>query len=339
MQLIRLAVAAFLLACIGSAQAAVSTEDIRAEIKAILSSSQRLPLPLERVRTSLDAYYGKNRGPIYWANKGRMNAFLQRLARAHFDGLNPDDYPGSSLQDLRDNIDPDDVAALAKAELYFSSFFIAYAADLKVGRVSPQNVDPHLFRSRKTIDALRVLTEMSKQGDPGKFLASYEPKNNHYQVLKRILRAYTTVIEQGVAWPVIQQGAALKPGQSDARLGKVRELLAFTGDYEGPENGSSKYDPALVDAVQKFQLRHGLEAKGLFGKQTVFAMNVSPEERRRQIVLNMERWRWMPDNLGQEHFLVNIAAFELQWVKWSMLNLIRRGQCHIQLPPRKCCRS
>jgi murein L,D-transpeptidase YcbB/YkuD len=315
MQLIRLAVAAFLLACIGSAQAAVSTEDIRAEIKAILSSSQRLPLPLERVRTSLDAYYGKNRGPIYWANKGRMNAFLQRLARAHFDGLNPDDYPGSSLQDLRDNIDPDDVAALAKAELYFSSFFIAYAADLKVGRVSPQNVDPHLFRSRKTIDALRVLTEMSKQGDPGKFLASYEPKNNHYQVLKRILRAYTTVIEQGVAWPVIQQGAALKPGQSDARLGKVRELLAFTGDYEGPENGSSKYDPALVDAVQKFQLRHGLEAKGLFGKQTVFAMNVSPEERRRQIVLNMERWRWMPDNLGQEHFLVNIAAFELQWVK------------------------
>jgi L,D-transpeptidase YcbB len=314
MQLIRLAVAVLLLACIGSAQAAVSAEDVRAEIKAILSSSQRLPLPLERVRASLDTYYGKNGGPIYWANTGRMTAFLQRLARAHFDGLNPDDYPGSSLQGLRDSIDPDDAAALAKAELYFSSFFIAYAADLKVGRVSPQNVDPHLFRNRKTIDALRVLTDMSKEGDPGKFLASYEPKNNHYQVLKRILRAYTTVIEQGVAWPVIAQGAALKPGQSDPRLGKVRELLAFTGDYEGPENGSPKYDPALVDAVQKFQLRHGLEAKGVFGKQTVFAMNVSPEERRRQIILNMERWRWMPDDLGREHFLVNIAAFELQWV-------------------------
>lgn len=315
MRLMRLAWALLLLVCIGSAHAEVPAEEVRTQINAILSSSQRLPLPLERVRASLNTYYGKNRGPIYWANTGRMTAFLQRLSRAHYDGLNPDDYPASSLQGLRDGVDPNDAAALAKAELYFSSFFVAYAADLKVGRVSPQNVDPHLFRSRKTIDALRVLTDMSKQGDPGKFLASYEPRNNHYQVLKRILRAYTTVIEQGVSWPVISQGAVLKPGQSDPRLGKVRELLAFTGDYEGPENGSPKYDAALVEAVVKFQQRHGLEAKGLFGKQTVFAMNISPEERRRQIILNMERWRWMPDNLGQEHFLVNIAAFELQWVK------------------------
>jgi murein L,D-transpeptidase YcbB/YkuD len=315
MRIVCLALAFVFLACAGSAQAAISTDDVRAEINAILSSSQRLPLPLERVRASLNTYYGKNRGPIYWANTGRMTAFLQRLSRAHYDGLNPDDYPASSLQDLRDSIEPNDAAALAKAELYFSSFFIAYAADLKVGRVSPQNVDPHLFRSRKTIDALRVLTDMSKQGDPGKFLASFEPRNNHYQVLKRILRAYTTVIEQGVTWPVIPQGAALKPGQSDPRLGKVRELLAFTGDYEGPENGSPRYDAALVGAVIKFQQRHGLEAKGLFGKQTVFAMNIPPEERRRQIIVNMERWRWMPDNLGQEHFLVNIAAFELQWIK------------------------
>ncbi len=305
----------FLVAVLSPAQAAVSAEDVRAQINAILSSGQRLPLPIERVRTSLTAYYGKNRGPIYWANTGRMNAFLQRLTKANYDGLNPEDYPAGSLQGLRDGIRSSDVAALAKAELYFSSFFIAYAADLKVGRVSPQNVDPHLFRTRKTIDALRVLTDMSKQGDPGKFLASFEPKNNHYQVLKRILRAYTTAIEQGIAWPSISQGAVLKPGQSDPRMAKVRELLAFTGDYDGPENGSANYDAALVEAVKKFQIRHGLEAKGLFGKQTVVAMNVQPEERRRQIIVNMERWRWMPDNLGQEHFLINIAAFELQWVK------------------------
>ena len=68
-------------------------------------------------------------------------------------------------------------------------------------------------------------------------------------------------------------------------------------------------------AVQRFQQRHGLEAKGLIGKQTIMAMDVPPDERARQIMLNMERWRWMPDNLGDYHFLVNLAAFELSGCK------------------------
>jgi L,D-transpeptidase YcbB len=296
------------------AYADAPVESVRAEIAAILSSSGRLPLPLERVRATLQAHYLKQGGSIYWANTGRMTPFLQRIARAHYDGLNPLDYPADALTQLRDNADPDDARAAAEGELYYSAFFIAYAADLKIGRVAPQKVDPNLFRNRKTIDALKVLSELKKQRDPGKFLAAFEPKNRHYQALKRMLKAYTVAVEEGVDWPVINQGSVLKPGQSDARVPKVRDLLTLTGDYEGADSASPSYDASLATAVKKFQLRHGLEAKGLFGKQTVVAMNTPPEERRKQIILNMERWRWMPDNLGDEHFMVNIAAFELDWV-------------------------
>jgi murein L,D-transpeptidase YcbB/YkuD len=306
-------VAVFALASFARADAPL--ENIRAEIAGILNAAERLPLPLERVRPALTAHYLKQSGSIYWANTGRMTPFLQRLTRATYDGLNPQDYPVSALTEMRDGMNPDDARAAAEAELYYSAFFIAYAADLKIGRVSPQKVDPNLFRSRKTIDALRVLTDLKKQRDPGKFLAAFEPRNNHYQVLKRILKAYTAAVDQNIDWPVISQGATLKPGQNDARIPKVRELLTFTGDYDGPDNGSATYDAGLAAAVKKFQIRHGLEAKGLFGKQTVVAMNVPPEERRKQIILNMERWRWMPDNLGDQHFLINIAAFELQRVQ------------------------
>jgi L,D-transpeptidase YcbB len=295
--------------------AAAPAEAVRAEIAGILNASGRLPLPLEKVRATLSAHYLKQNGSIYWANTGRMTPFLQRLQRAEFDGLNPQDYPVDALTQLRDGMNEDDARAAAEGELYYSAFFVAYAADLKIGRVAPQKVDPNLFRSRKTINALGVLTELKKQRDPAKFLAAFEPKNRHYQGLKRMLKAYTTAIEEGIDWPVISQGSVLKPGQSDARVPKVRELLALTGDYTGPESGSAGYDPTLAAAVKKFQLRHGLEAKGLFGKQTVVAMNTPPEERRKQIILNMERWRWMPDVLGDEHFMVNIAAYELQWVK------------------------
>jgi L,D-transpeptidase YcbB len=314
LRIVFVTVFALVLSMQGKVLAAASPDEVRGAISSILAGSGRLPLPLEKVRATLNAHYVRNNGSIYWLNGTRMDSFLQRISRAQYDGLNPEDYPSGSLSDLRGSLDLDDPSDAAKAELYYSAFYIAYAADLKTGRVSPQKVDPHLFRNRKTIDGLRVLTEMSKQADPGKSLNLFEPRNNHYQVLKRILKAYTTAVEEGIDWPEIGQGATLKPGQSDPRMRQVRELLAFTGDYEGG-GGSNAYDGALAEAVKKFQLRHGLEAKGLFGKQTVVAMNVRPEERRKQIVLNMERWRWMPDDLGAEHFLVNIAAFELQWVQ------------------------
>jgi murein L,D-transpeptidase YcbB/YkuD len=82
---------------------------------------------------------------------------------------------------------------------------------------------------------------------------------------------------------------------------------------------SPVYDQQLSIAVQRFQQRNGLEAKGLIGKQSIIAMDVTPEERVKQIMLNMERWRWMPDNLGENHLLVNIAAFELQRVQSSVI--------------------
>ena len=84
---------------------------------------------------------------------------------------------------------------------------MAYAADLKIGRVAPQKVDPRLFRNRKTIDVLRVLTELNKQRDPGTFLSTFEPRNDHYQALKKMMRIYSTQADEG-GWPVIAQGAA-----------------------------------------------------------------------------------------------------------------------------------
>ena len=135
----------------------------------ILNSPERLTLPIERIRQALKAHYVDNGGTIYWVGTGRMTPFIQRLDDAADDGLNPDDYPVDTLIEVRDAIDPDDPRSAAQAELYYSAFFVAYAADLKIGRVTPQKVDPRLFRNRKTIDVLRVLTELKKQRDPASF--------------------------------------------------------------------------------------------------------------------------------------------------------------------------
>ena len=145
--------------------------------------------------------------------------------------------------------------------------------------MTPQKIDPRLFRNRKTIDVLRVLTELKKQREPAKFLSAFESRNPHYQALKKMLVLYRAMAESG-GWPVIGAGPNIEPRGNDARV----------------------------------QARHGLAAKGLVGKQTFLALNVPPAERARQIMLNMERWRWMPENLGDHHFMFNLAAFELQEV-------------------------
>jgi len=294
---------------------------MQAAIAQILSGPERLPLPIERIRPALKAHYLTNNGSIYWIGTGRMTPFIQRLEDAADDGLNPDDYPVDALIDLRDSVSPGDVMGAARAELYFSAFFVNYAADLKIGRVIPQKVDPRLFRNRKSIDVLRVLTELKKQREPGKFLNAFEPRNPHYQALKKMLVLYRAMAESG-GWPQIDQGANIKPGGSDPRIPRIRSLLAMTGDYQGASSSSQTYDNKLLAAVQQFQLRNGLEAKGLIGKQTIMTMNITPAERARQIMLNMERWRWMPENLGDYHFMVNLAAFELQEVQSS--NIVER---------------
>jgi L,D-transpeptidase YcbB len=293
---------------------AQDAEDVANVITEILQDPERLPLPLERIRPALLQHYVQDKGAIYWVGTGRMTPFLQRLADAEDDGLNPDDYPIDALLELRDSLDDFDPENAATAELFFSAFFVSYAADIKIGRTTPQKVDKRLFRSRKTIDVLRVLTDLKKVNDPNVFLASFESQNPHYKALKKMLAVYR-VASESMKWPKVPTGENIEPGKSDPRIPAIREILIMTGDHPGGGETGDLFDPETVLAISSFQMRHGLEAKGLIGKQTILALNVPPAERARQIMLNMERWRWMPENLGEHHFMVNLAGFELTEVE------------------------
>lgn len=288
---------------------------ISAAIAEVLSAEERLPLPLERIRPALIAHYVRDQGPVYWVGTGRMTPFLQRLADAGDDGLNPADYPIDALIELRDTVDPADAESAALAELFFTAFYVNYATDLKIGRLTPQKVDPKNYRNRKTVDVLAIMTGFSAQPEPDDFLDAFESHNPHYQALKKMLSLYRARAES-VDWDMIAMGGDIKPGASDPRIPEIRERLMLTGDHPGggEENGDV-YDSSTVLAVRSFQLRNGLEAKGLIGKQTILALNVPPGDRARQIMLNMERWRWMPEDLGDHHYMVNLAAFELSEVE------------------------
>jgi murein L,D-transpeptidase YcbB/YkuD len=51
------------------------------------------------------------------------------------------------------------------------------------------------------------------------------------------------------------------------------------------------------------------------GTRTLRALNVPVEKRIRQIELNLERWRWLPQNMGNPYIMVNIAGYGLEVVE------------------------
>ena len=103
-------------------------------------------------------------------------------------------------------------------------------------------------------------------------------------------------------------GESLKPGTRDPRVPTIRTRLRLTDGVRPSSAEPEIYDDALADAVKQFQARQGLESDGVIGASTIVAMNVPIQERIQSIVMAMERLRWMPEDLGQQYVIVNIAG-------------------------------
>jgi murein L,D-transpeptidase YcbB/YkuD len=133
--------------------------------------------------------------------------------------------------------------------------------------------------------------------------------------LQKALATYRD-IEIAGGWTTIPDGPVLKPGMVDARVALLRERLARTGDLSPKARGDGEvFNDELVVAVKRFQRRHGLDVDGVAGPATLSALNVPVSRRIRQIVVNLERWRWLPQALGEYHVIVNIADFHLDCVE------------------------
>jgi len=280
----------------------------------LLDGDAPLPPSVDEFRSALKQYYNDNGGALLWGELARKTALIEHLGRAEQDGLNPAHYPLSDLVARLQSADDADAAARAENELVFSAALLAYASDLKVGRLNPRKVDPKLFAQTRTINGAALLSALAAQPDLGAFLDGWAPHNPEYRALREHLSEYRKIASAG-GWPEVPSGKTLKPGMRDPRIGQVRTRLKTTGDITIVGGDADFYDPALEIAVKGFQKRHGLEVDGVVGKNTLTAMNVPVTERIQQIILNMERWRWLPEDLGNRYILVNVAGFELTLVE------------------------
>ena len=125
------------------------------------------------------------------------------------------------------------------------------------------------------------------------------------------LGRYRTLGARAVGRPVVSPGPVLRPGDSSVRIPLLRRRLATEDDLVSP-TPREDYDAALENAVRRFQARHGLDVDGIIGPETLRALTLPASDRIRQIELNLERWRWLPRDLGRRYVTVNAADATLQ---------------------------
>lgn len=266
-------------------------------------------------RVALEGYYRGKDNPLLWVGTGRGRALISQIENAETEGLSPSNYPLTTLSRLLPVLkDGEDITAIAVAELQFSAAFLRYASDLKVGRLSPRELDPELFVQTKTIDGATTLALLARAPDISTFFDAWAPQNQGYRALRGLLSAYRRLASSD-GWGRVTTGVTLRAGDRDSRVEALRTRLETSGDATDTADERALFDSGLTRAVVRFQERHGLEPDGLVGPQTLAELNVPIEERIRQIILNMERWRWFPEDLGERYILVNIAGFELTVVE------------------------
>lgn len=137
------------------------------------------------------------------------------------------------------------------------------------------------------------------------WFAALPPPYAGYDGLKAGLARYRSIAAAG-GWPQLAAGPDMTIGATGARVVALRRRLAI--EDKDVATGGDRFDAALVDAVRRAQRRYGLNPSGIVAAQTLAALNVTATARVRQIMANMERWRWLPQQLPRDRIQVNIAA-------------------------------
>jgi len=250
----------------------------------------------------------------------RVLTFLQW---AHREGLRRHEYHASSLcifveqlRIFRAQGTSAETLRMARFDILLSDAYLRYAGDLVDGRVKATKVYPKEWRAAsRATDLVAILQSGLESGRAVVVLQELLPDDPGYRRLRDYLAAYRQLAATG-GWPQLPGGPLVRPGGADWRLPWVRQHLIQVGDlHSAYASAADHFDQATADALWYFQARHGLKTDGVLGPETLLALNVSVEERLRQIEINLERWRWLARDMGRRHLAVNIADFRLDVVE------------------------
>ncbi len=240
------------------------------------------------------------------------------------EGLNPKDYQIKDFDKLFADLKTaeKDSAAFIKLEkeidMDLSATYFVWASDYYRGLVVPkENKEVEWDIKRNKIKLHKALMAILGERDSKYPYADFQPLHPEYTRLKAALAKYRKIKSNG-GWPIIPVSTKLKPGQNSSVVDLIYKRLIASSSTKPDTAKHLVYDPNIQAAVKDFQEQNGLNPDGALGPETVKLMNVSVDKRIQQIILNMERWRWIPKSFEKDYLLVNIPEYKLHVVEDSV---------------------
>lgn len=257
--------------------------------------------------------------PLWSAERAGELVELIRVG-APAEGLLARDYHYEALQDLvsAQRTAPDALTR-ANLDLLATDALIRIGYHQRFGKVDPADLDPNVnFRRELWPDrdpTTAVIAAATSSEPLLELVQNFFPRGFYYKGLREQLIRHLEIAAEG-GWPSVTPGPTLREGDREARVAEIRRRLVVSGDLPaGADLESTSFDPALADAVARFQRRHVLDADGIAGAKTFEAMNVPVQTRIDQLRMSLERMRWIESELSSDFVAVNIPEFKVFLVR------------------------
>ncbi|WP_407948099.1 murein L,D-transpeptidase [Parvibaculum sp.] len=251
------------------------------------------------------AFYRHWDGACAWSDRAAAELY-DVLLQSDLHGVAPESF---GTREIAGQLKAGRGTDLAGRDLLLTRSALRYAWAMQAGRVDLAASGYDIAIPRWEPPVAAGLAAALKQARLSDWLHALPPATPEYLRLKQALAFHRDLAARG-NWPplALEEGRrSLKPGETSEAMAALRGRLVALGDLRA-RIGDDRLDPQTVEAVIRFQSRHGLERDGVIGPKTLAALNVTPEERARQIALNMERIRIMAHAMPPTRVEVNAAA-------------------------------
>ncbi|TRO64024.1 L,D-transpeptidase family protein [Christiangramia sabulilitoris] len=260
-------------------------------------------------------YQGNEFEPV-WSKNELRKALFRNIENIEEEGLFFEDYHGEKLQKLLASIVTNSEEENSLLEILLTDSFLRLAKDLGNGKLNPKDIYEIWGTPLNEIDAVALLNTALSEADIDRTLNSVKPDHIVYRGLKNALKEFKKTNWRNAPATKIEAGKLIKPGESDDRIFSITKRLAELGYYKGSiDSTNTKFNDSIQNALKEFQKEHDLQIDALLGNATIKNLNYTKEDRLHQLLINLERWRWYPRDLGEHYIIVNIPNYELSVVK------------------------
>lgn len=266
-------------------------------------------------KDSLTAFYERRGYEPAWRDIELRENFVETMKAAEDEGLFFEDYHGSRIEDDFKNMKDLNNTELSQLDILLTDAYLKFSDHLLNGKTDPRELHEIWDVPRDNINNILILESLLEERDLGTALEQLRPQHLIYKQLVASSKEFKKLKDDFEGFEDIPSGEVIKHDEDDERLPQIQSRLQFFGYLDEVDSSNYINTEETQKALKNFQEENGIEADGIIGNSTIKMLNMGYDKRHEQILVNLERWRWYPRELGDHYIIVNIANYGLQVVK------------------------